>query len=74
MDQLKFRDLPTIAKVSVALTGIVTWVGFEEIIIDRQHLDVFLPLYRVGNFCVYDAVVGTTIVLATIWLGRRART
>jgi hypothetical protein len=51
------RRLPLIAKVAIAMTFINMWVIFEETIVDRHGLWRYMPYYRVGLFCVWDAVV-----------------
>src|SRR5438093_8088042 len=49
--------LPLIAKIAIAMTFINTWVIFEETVVDRHGLWRYMPLYRVGLFCVWDATV-----------------
>src|SRR5437016_10971392 len=49
--------LPLIAKIAIAMTVLNTWVIFEETIVDRHGLWRYMPYYRVGLFCVWDAVV-----------------
>ena len=49
--------LPLIAKIAIAMTFISTWVIFEETIVDRHGLWRYMPYYRVGLFCVWDAAV-----------------
>jgi hypothetical protein len=49
--------LPLIAKIAIALTFIDAWVIFEETVVDRQGLWRYMPFYRVGLFCVWDAAV-----------------
>jgi hypothetical protein len=49
--------LPLIAKIAIAMTFINTWVLFEEIVVDRHGLWRYMPYYRVGLFCVWDAAV-----------------
>lgn len=46
-----------IAKIAVAMTFINAWVIFEETIVDRHGLWRYMPYYRVGLFCVWDAAV-----------------
>ena len=70
MKKLTFSELPWIARVAVASGFLTTWVEFEDQIIERQHWDVFLPYYRVGNFCVYDAVFITLLLVLLIALSR----
>ena len=49
--------LPLIAKIAIAMTFLNMWVIFEETIVDRHGLWRYMPYYRVGLFCVWDAVV-----------------
>ena len=51
------RRLPMIAKIAIALTFLNAWVLFEETIVDRHGLWRYMPYYRVGLFCVWDAAV-----------------
>ena len=49
--------LPLIAKIAIAMTFLNTWVIFEETIVDRHGLWRYMPFYRVGLFCAWDAAV-----------------
>lgn len=49
--------LPLIAKIAIAVTFLNTWVLFEETIVDRVGLWRYMPFYRVGLFCAWDAIV-----------------
>lgn len=49
--------LPLIAKIAIAITFINTWVLFEETVVDRHGLWRYMPFYRVGLFCIWDAAV-----------------
>ena len=49
--------LPLIAKIAIAVTFLNMWVIFEETIVDRHGLWRYMPYYRVGLFCVWDAAV-----------------
>ena len=56
--------LPPIAKIAIAMTFLNTWVIFEETIVDRHGLWRYMPFYRVGLFCVWDAAVfAVTLIL-----------
>ena len=56
--------LPLIAKIAIAMTFINTWVIFEETVVDRDGLWRYMPYYRVGLFCVWDAaVLAVTLLL-----------
>jgi len=65
MSQTAFKTLPFITRMATMLSFYIAWVLFEELVIDRHGLDRFLPLYRVGNLCVYD--LGIASVLAFTW-------
>ena len=59
--------LPLIAKIAIAVTFINTWVIFEETVVDRHGLWRYMPFYRVGLFCVWDAVVlAVTLLLLLV--------
>ena len=59
--------LPLIAKIAIAMTFINTWVLFEEIVVDRHGLWRYMPYYRVGLFCVWDAaVLAVTLLLLVV--------
>ena len=63
--------LPLIAKIAIAMTFINTWVLFEETIVDRHGLWRYMPYYRVGLFCVWDAaVLAITLLLLLVNVAR----
>src|SRR6476620_8570116 len=49
-----FKTLPLIVRIATLATFFNCWVLFEELIVDRQGLDRFMPFYRVGALCVWD--------------------
>lgn len=67
--------IPTWGKLTLGLTILNSWVLFEETIVDRTGLSRYMPFYRVGRFCAWDAgamilvVLGLTIGLR--WLAAR---
>jgi len=66
--------LPLIAKIAIAVTFLNTWIIFEETIVDRHGLWRYMPFYRVGLFCVWDAAVFSItllLLLASVWQSRR---
>src|SRR6266481_3506549 len=66
--------LPLIAKIAIAMTFINTWVIFEETVVDRHGLWRYMPYYRVGLFCVWDAVVlAVTLLLLLVSVARSRR-
>ena len=60
------RRLPLIAKIAIAMTFINAWVIFEETIVDRYGLWHYMPYYRVGLFCVWDAAVFAITLLLLV--------
>jgi hypothetical protein len=65
------RRLPLIAKIAIATTFINAWVIFEETIVDRHGLWRYMPYYRVGLFCVWDAaVLAITLLLLLVSVAR----
>src|SRR5262247_3524394 len=58
--------LPLIAKIAIAVSFLNTWVIFEETIVDRHGLWRYMPFYRVGLFCVWDAAVFAITLLLLI--------
>ena len=71
MTKSKTRRLPLIAKIAIAMTFINAWVIFEETIVDRHGLWRYMPYYRVGLFCVWDAAVfAITLLLLLVSVAR----
>ena len=67
MNKSTTPPLPLIAKIAIAVTVLNTWVLFEETIVDRHGLWRYMPFYRVGLFCVWDAaVVAITLLLLLV--------
>jgi hypothetical protein len=66
MSKVHFRDLPVVIRVASAIGVLAGWACFEEFGIDRNHWDRFLPLYRIGQFCPYDAAM--ILFIATVWI------
>jgi hypothetical protein len=66
--------LPLIAKIAIAVTFLNMWVIFEETIVDRHGLWRYMPFYRVGLFCVWDAAAfAITLLLLLISVARSRR-
>lgn len=59
-------QLPLIVKIAIALTFFNSWVLFEETVVDRHGLWQYMPLYRVGNLCVWD-VVAMLVIVPSVW-------
>jgi hypothetical protein len=73
MNKSTTPPLPLIAKIAIAMTFLNTWVLFEETVVDRYGLWHYMPFYRVGLFCAWDAVVFaiTLMILGVSTLRRR---
>src|SRR5262249_19342388 len=65
--------LPLIARIAIAMTFLNTWVIFEETVVDRHGLWRYMPFYRVGLFCAWDAAVFaiTLLLLGVSMVGHR---
>ena len=67
MNKSTTPSLPLIARIAIAMTFINAWVIFEETIVDRHGLWRYMPYYRVGLFCVWDAaVLAITLLLLLV--------
>ena len=67
MNKSTTPPLPLIAKIAIAMTFINTWVIFEETVVDRHGLWRYMPFYRVGLFCVWDAaLLAVTLLLLLV--------
>ena len=67
MNKSTTPPLPLIARIAIAMTFINTWVIFEETVVDRHGLWRYMPFYRVGLFCVWDAaVLAITLLLLVV--------
>jgi len=66
--------LPLIAKIAIAMTFINSWVIFEETVVDRHGLWRYMPYYRVGLFCAWDAaVLAVTLLILLVSVARSRR-
>jgi hypothetical protein len=73
--QLKFAQLPSLAKVAVGLALFNSWVMFEEGIVDRLGVWQYLPLYVKARLCPWDlAAAGLIFVLLLVLPRWRSRT
>ena len=60
-----------VLKFAVGLTFFNSFVLFEEFVVDRYGLWQYLPFYRVGDFCLWDATAIAVIAVGIWWAGRR---
>src|ERR1700682_3216198 len=71
MNKSTTPPLPLIAKIAIATMFINSWVIFEETVVDRHGLWRYMPFYRVGLFCVWDAaVLAITLLLLLVCVAR----
>jgi hypothetical protein len=74
MNKSTTLSLPLIAKIAIATTFLNAWVIFEETIVDRYGLWRYMPYYRVGLFCAWDAAVfAVTLLLLFVSVARSSR-
>ena len=73
MNKSTTPPLPLIAKIAIAMTFINTWVIFEETVVDRHGLWRYMPFYRVGLFCAWDAAVFAIILVILLVSIARSR-
>ena len=73
MNKSTTPPLPLIARIAIAVTFLNTWVLFEETIVDRHGLWRYMPFYRVGLFCVWDAAVFAITLLLLLVNVRQSR-
>jgi len=66
--QLTFADLPTLARVAIALALFNSWVIFEEGVFDRFGLWKYLPLYIKAQFCPWDLAAAGLILVPLLLL------
>jgi hypothetical protein len=71
MQQITFAQLPFLVKFSSLASLLVGWIMIEEFIIDRHHMDRFLPLYRYANLCFYDFTVIALLIGMWFYLHRK---
>ena len=64
---MKFKDFPFIIKLAVYMTLLNSWVIFEEVVVDRNGLWQYMPFYKVGAFCSWDATA--MVIIAMIVFG-----
>jgi hypothetical protein len=73
MKKAPVARLPWIVKLAVVLTFFNSWVLFEETVVDRHGLWRYMPFYRVGLFCAWDAAALLIIVPGVWYAFRRLR-
>ena len=71
--RLTFAELPTVARIAVALSLFNSWVIFEEGAIDRFGLWNYLPMYIKSQFCPWDLAAAGLIFVPLLLLPARLR-
>ena len=66
MNKLHFRDMPLIVRLTSAASILAAWVLFEQIVIEPFGIYRYMPLYRYGKLCTYDALAVLLVVI--YWL------
>jgi hypothetical protein len=74
MNRLHFRDMPLIVRLTSAASILAAWVLFEQIVIEPFGIYRYMPLYRYGKFCTYDAVAVLLVVIYWILAHRPIET
>ncbi len=61
--------VPLLVRIAVVVTFYNSFVLFEELVVDRRGLWRYLPLYKLGQFCIWDlaAIVGISLVVFNEW-------
>ena len=60
---IAFKTLPLAVRIATIATFFNCWILFEELVVDREGLDRFMPFYRVGAFCVWDAAMAALLLI-----------
>lgn len=71
MQSVPFRTLPLSVRLMTAAATLLTWVFVEEHVIEPYRLYDYMPLYRVGGFCTYDAAALLLVVAFLFWAHRK---
>jgi hypothetical protein len=66
MNTMRFCDMPMIVRVASATSILAAWVLFEQIVIEPFGIYRYMPLYRYGKFCTYDAIA--VLLVVTYWI------
>jgi hypothetical protein len=70
---MKFSDAPLSIRLAAVLSFFQTWVLFENHVVDRTRLHEYMPLYRVGDPCIWDLAVGLLLFGVLIWSDKNPR-
>ena len=61
---IAFKSLPLVVRIATIATFFLAWLLFEELVIDRYGLNVYLPFYRVAEGCIWDVAALALCALA----------
>ncbi len=73
MSKVPFKDLRFLVKAAVFVGFYLAWIMFEELVIDRTGLWRFMPLYKVGLFCVWDVFALVILGSGLVWFSLSPR-
>ncbi len=73
MKETRLCSMSGIVFIGFGLTLLNSWILFEETIVDRSTLHQFMPFYRVGAPCAWDAAAVLAIVAGCLWIWRRRK-
>lgn len=62
---IAFKSLPLVVRIATILAFFLAWLLFEELVIDRLGLDVYLPFYRAAEGCLWD--VAALVLCGLAW-------
>jgi len=65
MQSIPFGARPLSVRLMTGAAIMLAWVFVEEHIIEPFRLYNYMPLYRVGDFCTYDA--GALLLVIGFW-------
>jgi hypothetical protein len=71
MQSIPFRALPLSVRLMTAAAMMLTWVFLEEHVIEPFRLYDYMPFYRVGSFCPYDAAALLLVLVSWFWAHRK---
>lgn len=71
MQSIPFRALPLSVRLMTAAAMLLAWVFAEEHLIEPFRLYDYMPLYRVGGFCTYDAAALLLVMAFWFWAHRK---
>ena len=71
MNRIAFGQLPFAAKIAVGIAFYGGFWFFEDRVIDCYGIWKYLPYYKKGDFCAWDAAAIVVIALSIWWASHR---